>query len=150
MRRDTQQTLQRLGERIERLRRDRKLTQDALGAKCGLSQKYLSELERGRKTPSFEALVLLAHRGFNVSLSVLLFRVDEVPRASRDVEQLLAGRTERARMMIFDALRKILEAGSEPDSLPEGDESTLQPSPTARERRAEMLNPIAQRPARRK
>src|SRR5690242_4538598 len=44
----------RLGARMQALRADRELTQEAVADRIGISQKYLSELERGQKSPSWE------------------------------------------------------------------------------------------------
>jgi transcriptional regulator with XRE-family HTH domain len=106
-------TLQRrLGERIQTLRHDRKLTQEVLAQQCGISQKYLSELERGEKAPSWETLVALAHKGFRIKLAVLLFAVDEEADAQpRQLDDVLAGRPDEARYDIMRAVELLLHAG---------------------------------------
>ena len=102
----------RLGERIQALRRDRALTQEALAQECGISQKYLSELERGEKAPSWETLVALAHRGFRVKLATLLFAVDEdIDSESQSLDDVLAGRSKQARYDLLRAVELILRAG---------------------------------------
>jgi transcriptional regulator with XRE-family HTH domain len=107
----------RLGARISELRRQRGHTQDALAQRCELSQKYLSELERGEKTPSWETLVALAHRGFEIRLATLMFGVDEEldPTVSQ-LDELLAGRPQAVRYDVLNAVRLILRAaeGSKP------------------------------------
>ena len=88
----------RFGEKIQALRHDRELTQDALAHRCGLSQKYLSELERGEKTPSWETLVALAHKGFQIRLAALVFGIDEeIETEARELEDLPAGRSQEVR-----------------------------------------------------
>src|SRR5262245_34385742 len=102
----------RLGERIQTLRHSRALTQDALALRCGISQKYLSELERGEKTPSWDTLVALAHKGFQIRLAALLFAVDEdVDTDAEDLNQLLAGRPQEVRYDVLRAVRLLLRAG---------------------------------------
>ena len=102
----------RLGERIQSLRRDRKLTQESLAQACGISQKYLSELERGEKAPSWETLVAIAHNGFRIKLAVLLFSVDEdVGTETRQLDEVLAGRPKAARYDLLKAVELILRAG---------------------------------------
>ena len=102
----------RLGARISDLRRQRGLTQDGLAQRCSLSQKYLSELERGEKTPSWETLVALAHRGFEIRLATLLFGVDEdfEPTLSQ-LDELLAGRPQAVRYDVLNAVKLLLRAG---------------------------------------
>jgi transcriptional regulator with XRE-family HTH domain len=101
----------RLGERIQSLRHDRKLTQEALAQQCGISQKYLSELERGEKAPSWETLVALAHKGFHVKLAVLLYAVDEeIEARTRQLDDVLAGRPPETRYEIVRAVEMLLHA----------------------------------------
>jgi transcriptional regulator with XRE-family HTH domain len=100
----------RLGERIQALRHDRALTQEALAQECGISQKYLSELERGEKAPSWETLVALAHKGFGIKLAELLFAVDEEIEAET-LDAVLAGRSPEARYDIIKAFELVLRAG---------------------------------------
>jgi transcriptional regulator with XRE-family HTH domain len=102
----------RFGERIQGLRRERDLTQDALAGRCGISQKYLSELERGEKTPSWDTLVALAHRGFEVPLASLMFGIDEeLDGELRSIDELLAGRPQAVRYDVLRAVKLILRAG---------------------------------------
>ena len=113
MARNTARSAQvRLGERIHDLRRARDLTQEALALRCGISQKYLSELERGEKTPSWETLVALAHRGFGITLAALMFGVDEELEGDLvSLDELLAGRPQEVRYDVLRAVRLILRAG---------------------------------------
>lgn len=100
-----------LGLRLRLLRGQRNLTQTELGVRVGISQRYISELECGRKSPSFETLVAIAKFGFRTQLSVVLFGVDDptddaVPR----LEALLAGRTKDVQSNVLSALRHMLRA----------------------------------------
>jgi len=105
-------TQRRLGERIQTLRHARELTQDELAHRCGISQKYLSELERGTKAPSWETLVALAHNGLQMRLASLLFTVDEdLELEVKDLDELLAGRPREARYEVLKAVRLLLRAG---------------------------------------
>lgn len=49
-----------LGENVRRERLRQGLTQDALAVEAGMTRSYLSDLERGRRNPSVNALGLLA------------------------------------------------------------------------------------------
>jgi transcriptional regulator with XRE-family HTH domain len=55
--------------KIERLRR--KLSQEALAAKAGLSVSYISMLERGQRTPPLDTLESIA-KALSVNASALL------------------------------------------------------------------------------
>jgi transcriptional regulator with XRE-family HTH domain len=113
MSRDVESVQRRLGQRLQQLRLERGLTQDELARRCDISQKYLSELERGEKTASFETLVALAHRGFQLRMSALLFEVDgEAQTAPRKIDDVLAGRPEAAQHAILQAIELLLGAGT--------------------------------------
>ena len=49
-----------VGENVARLRREKDLTQEALAERSGLSQQYISGLERGRRNPTVITLYELA------------------------------------------------------------------------------------------
>lgn len=108
----TRSVQRRLGARIQALRHDRELTQEELAQRCGISQKYLSELERGEKAPSWETLVAVAHKGLQIRLAALMFGVDEeVGTELRQLDDVLAGRSETARYEVLKAVELILKAG---------------------------------------
>ena len=48
------------GKRVRALRRAAKITQEDAAERARLNAKYLGELERGEKRPSFEAILALA------------------------------------------------------------------------------------------
>lgn len=50
----------RIARNLQRLRRDRKLTQEELSANSGIHQTYLSGLEGSKRNPSVEVLERLA------------------------------------------------------------------------------------------
>ena len=45
---------------IKKYRIKKGLTQEKLSELCGISQDYLSEIERGKKTPSFKRFLFIA------------------------------------------------------------------------------------------
>ncbi|MEA3030149.1 MAG: hypothetical protein QOG13_1474 [Sphingomonadales bacterium] len=49
-----------VGRNAARLRREAGLTQEQLAERCGLSQQYLSDLERGKLNPTVVTLYELA------------------------------------------------------------------------------------------
>lgn len=102
----------RLGARIQMLRHDRELTQEELAQRCGISQKYLSELERGEKAPSWETLVAVAHKGLQIRIASLVFGIDEeIGAEARQLDDVLAGRPESARYEVLKAVELLLKAG---------------------------------------
>jgi transcriptional regulator with XRE-family HTH domain len=101
----------RLGERMQALRLDRDLTQEVVATRIGISQKYLSELERGEKSPSWQTLVAIAHKGFDIKLASLLFGVDEDLGAEvKHLNDVLAGRSKEVRYDVLRAVELILRA----------------------------------------
>lgn len=51
-----------IGQILERLRRTKRLTQEELAFRCGISTNHLSELERGLSFPGFKTLINLAYK----------------------------------------------------------------------------------------
>lgn len=49
-----------VGRNAARIRSERGLTQEQLAERCGLSQQYLSGLERGRRNPTIVTLYEIA------------------------------------------------------------------------------------------
>lgn len=98
--------------RIQALRIARGLTQEAVADRVGISQKYLSELERGQKSPSWEKLVAIAHAGFGIKLAALVFGIDEdIGLEARHLHDVLAGRPEKVRLDVLRAVDLLLRAG---------------------------------------
>jgi transcriptional regulator with XRE-family HTH domain len=97
---------------MQALRADRDLTQEAVADRIGISQKYLSELERGQKSPSWETLVAIAHRGFDIKLASLMFGIDEdLGTEAKHIHDVLAGRPKEARYDVLRAVELLLRAG---------------------------------------
>lgn len=100
-----------LGERMKALREDRKESQEAAADRIGISQKYLSELERGEKSPSWETLVAIAHKGYDIKLASLMFGIDEdIGAEARELNDVLAGRSKAVRYDVLRAVELILKA----------------------------------------
>src|ERR1700759_716464 len=100
-----------LGRRIRELRTARKLTQAKVAARIALSQKYVSEVERGRRSPSLEALEAIAHRGFGIKLASLVVGVDEnIEREVQNFSHVFAGWPSDARREMMRGLELIVRA----------------------------------------
>lgn len=60
-----------VAEKITAIRKQRKLSQEQLAIKCGVSQSAISLIEREERIPTVETLALIA-KGLRVSVSDLL------------------------------------------------------------------------------
>lgn len=69
---------ERLGQRIKSLRTSHGITQGQLAERVGMSQKYLGEVERGKRNVSLEAITVLA-AALGVPASTILDNEHEQP-----------------------------------------------------------------------
>lgn len=60
-----------LANAVRAIRNERRLSQEAVADAAGLGRGFLSELETGRRRPSFEALVLITE-AMDVSMAQLI------------------------------------------------------------------------------
>ena len=75
-----------LGGRIRTLRKLKGWTQEQLGEKAIVDYKFISEIERGNKNPSFEILYKIAG-AFEIELSELLkFQAEQTDRLGLEKE----------------------------------------------------------------
>ena len=102
-----------LGARIRAIRDARGLTQEMIAVRIEATQKYVSQLERGQRSPSWETLVEIAHHGFEINLATLMFGIDEdIGVEVQDLSDVLAGRPKEARRDLLHAFELILRAGA--------------------------------------
>jgi transcriptional regulator with XRE-family HTH domain len=105
----------RLGARIRTLRAARGLTQEIIADRIEVTPKYVSQLECGQRSPSWETLVAIAHHGFEIRLAALMFGIDEdVAAEVQDVNDMLAGRPKETRRDLLQAMELMLRAGAGP------------------------------------
>src|SRR5690242_14439846 len=57
---DAQESLKALARRVRALRESLSLKQEELARRCGISVSFVSLLERGERSPSYETLLLIA------------------------------------------------------------------------------------------
>jgi transcriptional regulator with XRE-family HTH domain len=99
----------RLGARIRALRTARGLEQGGLGTRVDCTQEYISQLEHGDRSPSWETLVDLAHTGFEIELASLMFGIDEdLGFVPDDLSDVIAGRPLQARRDLVPALQSMV------------------------------------------
>ena len=102
----------RFGAQIKAFRKARGLTQEDVGERAELSQKYVSELERGNGSPSWKALVGLAHKAFEITLPALVFGIDEdLDTELRELSDIVAGRSLEARRLLLRSIALAVRAG---------------------------------------
>jgi transcriptional regulator with XRE-family HTH domain len=102
----------RLGARIRALRDARGLTQEIIADRIEVTPKYVSQLECGQRSPSWETLVAIAHHGFEIRLAALVFGIDEdIGAEVQDLNDMLAGRPKETRRDLLQAMELMLRAG---------------------------------------
>lgn len=67
---NTKTLKKKFGLRVRSIRVSRKLTQEELAEEAGLSPEYVSRIERGKASPSFETIISIAS-ALGVELSTL-------------------------------------------------------------------------------
>ena len=100
------------GRRLKVLRKANKLNQADLAEKVGIETKYLSNIETGRRSPSFEKTVALA-KALEVPMSALFsFDHDEAdPKIlKRRIEASLAKATFKQLKQIYGHVRQVMES----------------------------------------
>lgn len=60
-----------IGQRIQKCRLEKKLTQEQLAEMTGISQKHISRLERGIHTPHFDIIIKIA-KALDVSTDIFI------------------------------------------------------------------------------
>lgn len=100
-----------LGARIRALRDARRLTQEMIADRIDVSPKYVSQLECGQRSPSWETLVAIA-QGFEIKLAALMFGIDEdIGVEIQCLSDVLAGWPEEARRDLLHAVELMVRVG---------------------------------------
>jgi transcriptional regulator with XRE-family HTH domain len=85
-----------LGARIRALRDARKLTQEVIADRIGVVPKYVSQLECGQRSPSWETMIAIAHHAFEIKVAALMSGIDEDIASPEEAEQRLIVRMKKA------------------------------------------------------
>lgn len=107
-----------LGNSIRRLRKERTLTQAALAENCNVSVQFIGQLERGKKSPSFDLFLTLCLALHVTPQSVLM---ECLPEEELRSMQLLPGSMKLNDMPLF-VLRNTLSSlffSENPDESPD-------------------------------
>ncbi|OGC68366.1 hypothetical protein A2415_01685 [candidate division WWE3 bacterium RIFOXYC1_FULL_39_7] len=67
------QTLKSLGKKVQKLRKEKELSQEELAHQLGISRVYMGFIEQGRETPSLKLLMKIS-RKFGVKLEDLFHK----------------------------------------------------------------------------
>lgn len=100
------------GRRLKILRRAKNLNQAQLAEKVGIETKYLSNIETGRRSPSFEKTVALA-KALDVPISALFsFDGEETdPKIlKKRIDAIIAKATTQQLKQIYGHMRQVLES----------------------------------------
>jgi transcriptional regulator with XRE-family HTH domain len=100
------------GRRLKVLRKAKRLNQAELAERIGIETKYLSNLETGRRSPSFDKTVAVA-KALDVPMSSLFFfdQDDADPKVvKKRIETILAKATPRQLQQIYAHARLVLES----------------------------------------
>jgi transcriptional regulator with XRE-family HTH domain len=77
-----QEVQQLLGQAVKRIRSESGLTQEEVSRRTGMHPTYISDIERGARNPSFEALTRLA-AGLDASMAEIGKTYDSLSEESR-------------------------------------------------------------------
>ena len=94
-----------IGQNIRKYRLEKKLRQEGLAEKCGLSSNYIGLLERGEKTPSLETFIRILN-ALEVSADLVLVDVLSTGYTVKQsmLEERLAQISPEEREKIFDVI----------------------------------------------
>ena len=105
------ETVKQFGKRLRELRRAAKLTLEKAAEKAELSAKFIGEIERGEKRPSFDGILALA-KGLNVPAR-LLFRFDgeeaDTQVLRQRIDTILTGCTPAQLQQAYRILKAVVE-----------------------------------------
>ncbi len=99
-----------LGKRIQKLREERRLTQEDMEEKTGINARYLSAIECGKRNVTLDTLDKIA-RGLGVELYELLLPWeggDSEQKIKRAFEKLINEVKGEELRLYFDILRRII------------------------------------------
>ncbi len=99
------------GRRVRAVRKAAKVTQEETAEAAGLNSKYLGEIERGEKRPSFEAVLSLAKALRTTPAAFFEFnRVETDPKVlRRRIDSLLGQCTPQQLQQAYRLIKALLE-----------------------------------------
>jgi transcriptional regulator with XRE-family HTH domain len=100
------------GKRVRAIRKAAKITQEKAAEAAQLNSKYLGEIERGEKRPSFEATIALA-KALKVSPDAF-FQFDREERDERAVRRKIETLLKSANLEQLSQAHRVLKVLLEP------------------------------------
>ncbi len=100
------------GRRVRAIRKTAQITQEEAAEKAHLNSKYLGEIERGEKRPSFEAMLALG-TAFNVSPAAF-FQFDKEERNEKVLRKKIEALIQRSDPEQLQQVHRLLKAVLEP------------------------------------
>jgi transcriptional regulator with XRE-family HTH domain len=100
------------GKRIRAIRKASKITQEAAAEKAQLNPKYLGEIERGEKRPSFEAILALA-RALNASPAAF-FQFDSEESNEKALRKKIEALVHKSSLQQLQQIYRVVGALLEP------------------------------------
>jgi transcriptional regulator with XRE-family HTH domain len=100
------------GKRVKAVRKAAKLTQDKAAEKAGLNPKYLGQIERAEKRPSFEVILALA-KALDVQPAVL-FQFDREGRDEKALQKRIESLVQKSHPEQLRLAHRVLKSVLEP------------------------------------
>lgn len=100
--------LKSIGQRIQKCRSDKKLTQEQLAEMTGISQKHISRLERGIHAPHFDMIIRIA-KALDVSTDAFVedFSADNINIFLQNIKDDVDGMSQNQLSLIKDTILSI-------------------------------------------
>ncbi|MDR0908173.1 MAG: helix-turn-helix domain-containing protein [Spirochaetaceae bacterium] len=94
---------------LKRFRKERSISQELLGEKCGLSWNFVAQIETGRRLPSFGAIEKIA-KALNIEPYLLFIDIGQPDKVSpgkfEDIDALLESLTKKNKKDLANKLAK--------------------------------------------
>jgi transcriptional regulator with XRE-family HTH domain len=100
------------GKRVRAIRRTAQITQEDAAERAHLNPKYLGEIERGEKRPSFEAILALS-TALNVSPAAF-FQFDQEDRNEKALRKKIEVLLQKSDPEQLQRVHRVLKALLEP------------------------------------
>ncbi|MGD0921678.1 MAG: helix-turn-helix transcriptional regulator [Terriglobia bacterium] len=100
------------GKRVRAVRKAAKITQEEAAEAAGLNPKYLGEIERGEKRPSFEAILALA-KALRVSPAVF-FHFDREETDEKILRKRIEALLQKCRPQQLQQVYRVVKVMLEP------------------------------------
>jgi transcriptional regulator with XRE-family HTH domain len=82
-----------------------------------VTAKYVSQLENGQRSPSWETVEAIAHDGFDITLASLMFGIDEELEAEmKELSDAFAGWPKELRRALLQLIALVQRAAAGPSA----------------------------------